>query len=375
MHRVWSVRLTVLLPGGSRLLACCLKLPCLTCFLLSRGCHPSIFLCGAAVSYLLVLPPQDWSILTCRLLIESCRVSLHAAVLTGSCSSFHLPYADWRLPSLSTCRLLTRGCSSFHLPTSWRLLEASIDLPAASPWMRGGGRLTCDLDDRRAKWSYLLPRHRCEAAVALPAALLPGCSSRLTPRLAGYARRLSHYLRHGCRSRFTCRHVVNVRQQSTYLPPRRGCEAAVNLLADLLPGWRSRPTCRLGWRSPKAAVVLLAALAGDHRRPQSSYLPPCRGYEAAVDLPATWEARRPKSSYLPPRRGCEAAVAQPATSKNKSRSRLTCCLVENTRRLSSTCRLALDARRLSHRLRPGCRSRHTRCLVVDARRLSPYLLR
>ena len=216
-----SVRLTLLLPrlpypvtnlaarrippvgllleaAVSYLLTAARRLPCLTCFLLSRGCYLSIFLCGAVVSYLLVLPPQDWSILTCRLLIESCRVSLPAAVLTGSCSSFHLPYADWRLPSLSTCRLLTRGCSSFHLPTSWRLLEASIDLPAASPCMRGGGCSTCDIEDRRTLSTYLPPCRGCEAAVEQPATWMAEGRSRLTRRLVVDARRLSHCLRPRC---------------------------------------------------------------------------------------------------------------------------------------------------------------------------------
>ena len=204
-----SVRLTLLLPGlpypvtnlaarrippvgllleaaVSYLLTAARRLPCLTCFLLSRGCHLSIFLCGAVVSYLLVLPPQDWSILTCRLLIESCRVSLHAAVLTGS-------------------------CSSFHLPTSWRLLEASIDLPAASPCMRGGGCSTCDIEDRRTLSTYLPPRRGyeaavvylppcrgCEAAVEQSATWMAEGRSRLTRRLVVDARRLSHYLRPGC---------------------------------------------------------------------------------------------------------------------------------------------------------------------------------
>ena len=45
-------------------------------------------------------------------------------------------------------------------------LNAAVVLLAALPWMRGGDRLACDLVDRRAKWSYLLPRHRCEAVLA-----------------------------------------------------------------------------------------------------------------------------------------------------------------------------------------------------------------
>ena len=87
------------------------------------------------------------------------------------------------------------------------------------------------------------------------------------------------------------------------------------------------------------------------------------------------EARSPKSSYSPPRGGCEAAVALPATLKPEGRS-------------LPTCRLAVDARRLSHFLRRSSpeeevalsigpefiegRSRSFCRLAVDARRLSHY---
>ena len=168
--------------------------------------------------------------------------------------------------------------------------------------------------------------------------------------------------------------------QSIYLPPCRGCEAAVVLpvtwmLGDelitsaALPCIRGgcRFTCRLAaeiiggdsrlfaaspvdarrhsrdlppWKQQEAAVVPPATW-----RPLSSYsplavdawrisanLPPRRGCEAAVALPATW---MPKSSYLLPRRRYEAAVALPATFKPGDQSRPTCCLVMYARRLSA----------------------------------------
>ena len=105
-----------------------------------------MFPCGAAVSDLLILPPGDWSVLTCRLLIERCRVSLPDSLPTGGCSSFFLPSAAWRLPGLSTCCVV------------W--MEAAVDLvlPATS-LPRGHSRSACSLA------SYVGP-------VAIHAALL-----------------------------------------------------------------------------------------------------------------------------------------------------------------------------------------------------------
>ena len=113
--------------------------------------------------------------------------------------------------------------------------------------MRGGGRLACDLDDRRAKWSYSPPRRGCEAAVTLPATLKP---------------------------------------KSIYLLPRRGCEAAVNLLAALTwkPRRRSRPTYRLAVEARRLSTYLPPWLEITERRGR----PTCR---LAVD------ARR-RSHYL-----------------------------------------------------------------------------
>ena len=146
--------LSHLLPGGCPVSPAARRMPYLTCFLLPGGCpvsllpggcpvsllpggclisllpggcHLSIFPCGAVVSDLLVLPPGDWSVLTCRLLIERCRVSLPGSLPTGGCSSFFLPSADWRLPGLSTCCVV------------W--MEAAVDLvPPATSLPRGHSR-------------------------------------------------------------------------------------------------------------------------------------------------------------------------------------------------------------------------------------------
>ena len=145
--------------------------------------------------------------------------------------------------------------------------------------------------------TYLPPRRRCEAAVALPATLKPGCRSRFTCCL-------DLEITEG-RSGPTCCLVMNARRLSSYL--LLCClNAAVVLLAAL-------PSMQGGG--------LLTCRPGVDQRPKSSYSPPRRGYEAAI-------------VYLPPCRGCETAVALPATLKTGGRSR-------------STCRLALDARRLS----------------------------
>ena len=168
-----------------------------------------------------------------------------------------------------------------------------MDILAASPWKRGGRRHTCCLDARMLQSSYLLPRRRCEAAVALPATFKPGSRSRLTCCLAVDARRLSHFLR------------------------RSSPEAEVVLPAA--SPWM-RDCCR-------------TACDIEDRRPKSFYLPPRRGCEAALVLPA---ALKPKSSYLPPCRGCEEV----STYLPPGGRRLSCCL-------------AVDARRRSHCLRPG----------------------
>ena len=135
------------------------------------------------------------------------------------------------------------------------------------------------------------PRRGCEAADALPAALkTTRGSSRPT-----------------CRRRNTCRLVVE----------RGG----------------GRLTCCLDDNSRQQSTYL----------PKTSYLPPRRGCEAAVALPDAW---MPKSSYSPPRRGCAAADALPAALKTtRGSSRPTC-------RRRNTCRLVVDARRRTPYLLP-----------------------
>ena len=149
-------------------------------------------------------------------------------------------------------------------------VQAEVVLPAASPRMRGGCRLPATF---KPKWSYLLPRRGCEAAVALPVvAKTTGCRSRFTCRLAVNARRLSRCLRPG----------VDLRPKSFYLPPCCGCEAAVAFLrpgcpkaevdipaaspwmrggcrlpATYKPGTRNRYSCRC---RPENKIVIPAAL-------------------------------------------------------------------------------------------------------------------
>ena len=186
MHRGWRVRLSVLLPGGSHLLSCCLESP--THCIAARRIPSAVLPRGAVASELVVLPPGGWSVLTCRL-------------LPGGCSRF-------------TCCLA--------------MDEAAVALPAT--WM--------------PKTSYLLPRRVCEAAVALPPTFKPGSQGRLTCCLVVDAGRLSHYcdldavvvipaaslwMRGG--GRLTCRREDYWMPKSFYLPPRRGCEAAVALPA------------------------------------------------------------------------------------------------------------------------------------------------
>ena len=287
--------------------------------------------------------------------------------------------------------------------------EAYVDLPAALPRMRGGCRTSCDVEARRPQSLYLPPCRGCEAAVAPPATWMPRGRSRLT-----------------------CCLVVNVRQLSTYLPPPRGYEAAVGKLAALtIIGGVYRPTCRL---TKDDARRLSLKLRPRRSGLQSSYLLSRPGCKAAIDTPATFTSRcrsrptcrlvvdaRRLSTYLPAylpavcrpedeadlpaaslwMRGgslltCEldAEVVLPAASPWMRGGCRTICDLEAWRsRL--TCRLAVDARRLSHYLRllslakssyllprrgceaavaflrPAARSRSTCRLVVDARRLSP----
>ena len=123
---------------------------------LPRRCHLLIFPCGAVVSDLLVLPPEDWSVLACRLLIERCRVSLPDFLPTGGCSSFFLPSADWRLPGLSTCCVVWMGAAvdlvlpATSLPRGHSRSDAvSLFMEAQSPYMP---------HRRKSPWSFhLLP--------------------------------------------------------------------------------------------------------------------------------------------------------------------------------------------------------------------------
>ena len=50
----------------------------------------------------------------------------------------------------STCRFAVDARRYLHI---CRLEDE--DSLAALPWMQGGGRTACDLDDQRPKWSYL----------------------------------------------------------------------------------------------------------------------------------------------------------------------------------------------------------------------------
>ena len=165
--------------------------------------------------------------------------------------------------------------------------------------MRGGCRTACDVEARRPKSIYLPPCRGYEAAVALPATLKPGGRSRPT----------------------CCLDLeITERPQWTYLPLRRRSEAAFVIPSASMPGCCSRRVC----------------LLKDNWRRMSSNLPPRRGCEAAVAIPATWMLGdelitsaalpcmrggcrftcrleyywRTLSTYLPPRRGCEAAVGK-----------------------------------------------------------------
>ena len=302
--------------------------------------------------------------------------------------------------------------------------------------MRGGCRTFCDVQARRPKSSYLLPRHVCEAAVgklavmtwssleaavvyllpcrgckaaaALPAALQPGSRSRPTCCLAVDARRLSHFLRRSSPEtkvvlpaaspwmRGGCRTFCDVqarRPKSSYLLPRRGCEAAVALSATFKPGDQSRPTCCLAVdarrlshflrrSSPETKVVLPAAspwmrggcrqtcrhdlefIGGGSRllaalpwmqgggrltccstawMQQSSYAPPRQICEAAFVIPtasSVYAGRLP--TYLP---FChqKTAVILPSAVLSRGCSLSTCRLAVYARRQSSTCRLDLEA--------------------------------
>ena len=139
---------------------------------------------------------------------------------------------------------------SFYLPPR-RVCEAALVLPAASPWMRGGCRITCDFQARRPKSSYLLPRRGCETAVALPATLKTGGRSRSTCRLD------LEFIGGG--SRPTCRLAVNARWRPPYL--LLCCLKAAVVLLAALPWIRGgcRTAC-VRSLSPEAYVDLPAAL-------------------------------------------------------------------------------------------------------------------
>ena len=137
----------------------------------------------------------------------------------------------------------------------------------------------------------------CEAALVLPAALkTPGEVCRHTYRLTkDDARRLSLKLR-----------PRRSGSQSSYLLSRPRCKAAIDPPATFTSRCRSRPTCRLVVDARRLSTYLPACLPSAAQRMKPIYLLPRCGCEAALFLPASW---MPKSSYLPPRRGCEAAVA------------------------------------------------------------------
>ena len=146
--------------------------------------------------------------------------------------------------------------------------------------------------------------------------------------------------------RGSCRTTCDLeaqRPKPIYLLPRRECEAAVALPATYKPGRRNRHTCRC--RQEDEVVIPAALLPGCRRRPTC-----CLAVDARRLLPfCDLEARRPKSSYSPPRRGCEAAVVYLPPCRGCEE--VSTYLPPGGRRLS--CRLAVDARRRSHCLRPG----------------------
>ena len=164
------------------------------------------------------------------------------------------------------------------------------------------------------------------------------------------------------------------------MPPCRDCEAAVVKPAASLTGVAvvhlpPCPGCKAAGYLPTACrleneVALAAALSwmqgGIHPTCCLSDGGRCRFSRLALDARrqspylsiATW---RKKSSYLPPRCKCEAAVAQAATWIPRCRSR-------------PTRRLAVDARRLSPNLRPGCpKAADTIPAAAAQRTKSPYL--
>ena len=247
--------------------------------------------------------------------------------------SFYLPQTIIGGRNRPTCCLAVdaRRLSTYMPPQ--RQLEAAVDLLAAPPWMRGGGRLTCSVAAIKPLSPYLLPRRICEAVYALP-----------------------------------CLREDNWRRQASNLPPRRGCEAAdalpclrkhnwrrqASYLLQTISGGLSRPTCRI---------------AVDARR-RMPYLPHRRQLEAAVVLLATDDNWRRQTSYLPPRRGCEAADALPAADNNWRR--LSSYLPQSIYLLPRLgCKVAVDLH-ASIKKTGGC-SRCTCCLAVDARRRMPYL--
>ena len=156
-----------------------------------------------------------------------------------------VPPATW-MP-LSSYSPLRRGCeAAVGIPATW-MLEDELITSAALPWMRGGCRTSCDVQARKPKSSYLLPRRRCEAAVALHATFKPGSRSRLTCCLAVDARRLSSYLptRHGCEAAVGKLAVMTWKPRRRSRLTRRLAVDARRLSANLRTGGLCRPKCHL----------------------------------------------------------------------------------------------------------------------------------
>ena len=201
----------------------------------------------------------------------------------------------------------------------------------------------------------------------------------------------------GDRSRCTCRIDDHWRRQWTCLPLRRRSEAAFVIPSASMPGCCGRHACLL--KTTGGGCRLTCRLAVDARRlspsrrpgcseTNSSHLPPCRVFGAAVVLPAASPLRSLEATvaYLLPRPWMRGGIRETCLRGNNRRplsSHLRPgCRCRLTRRLPwmhggyrQTCRLAVDARRLSPYLRLGCRSHLTCCLAVDTRRPSHFLRR
>ena len=240
--------------------------------------------------------------------------------------------------------------------------------------MRGGCRITCRPGvDLRKKSSNLLSRRGCTAAVDF---LRPG--SPETEVVVPAALTII-----GGGSGHACRFAVEARRHSSYLLPRCPDAAVVACLLKTTGGG-CRLTCRL---------AVDARRLSPSRRPgcsetNSSHLPPCRVFGAAVVLPAASPLRSLEATvaYLLPRPWMRGGIRETCLRGNNRRplsSHLRPgCRCRLTRRLPwmhggyrQTCRLAVDARRLSPYLRLGCRSHLTCYLAVDTRRLSHFLRR